>query len=286
MLERVNLSLSDIRGQCYDGASNMSGARSGCSSLVQEQAPMAVYLHCASHRLNLAVVSACRIQAFKNTEAYIGERARFFSYSAKRQRLFDKAIELVHTPTKSRKLKDACRTRWVQRIDSYTVFLELIEPLYHTLQAMVNPTDWDSFGEKWGWDGKTVTKANGYLYQLESSSFLICFKILLEVFNQTSNAGNRHYSNAYKQVETVTAQLECMRRNEFRSIFSEAQKLGQKLHGQHFQLTRPRITHHQSHRSNPVQKSIIGSHCTTNFSLKSLRSFEKDLQKGHHMEVA
>ena len=32
--------------------------------------------------LNLAIVSACRVQAFKNTEAYIGEMARFFSYSA------------------------------------------------------------------------------------------------------------------------------------------------------------------------------------------------------------
>ena len=34
-------------------------------SLVQQEAPIALYFHCAAHRLNLAVVSACSIQAFK-----------------------------------------------------------------------------------------------------------------------------------------------------------------------------------------------------------------------------
>ena len=47
---------------------------------------MALYFHCAAHRLNLAVVSACKIQAFKNAEFYVGEIARRFNVSAKRQR--------------------------------------------------------------------------------------------------------------------------------------------------------------------------------------------------------
>ena len=67
-----------MRGQCYDGASNMSGARSGVKAVIQAEAPKALYYHCATHRLNLSVVSACHIQAFKNVESYIGEIARFF----------------------------------------------------------------------------------------------------------------------------------------------------------------------------------------------------------------
>ena len=89
------LSPTDMRGQCYDGASNMSGARSGCKSLVQQEAPLAIYCHCAAHRLNLAVVSACNIQAFKNAESYIGLIARFFHFSAKKQRMLDLALTLV-----------------------------------------------------------------------------------------------------------------------------------------------------------------------------------------------
>ena len=77
------LSPLDMRGHCYDGASNMAGARSGCKSMVQQQAPMVIYIHCAANRLNLAVISACKMQAFKNNESYIGEMARFFHFSAK-----------------------------------------------------------------------------------------------------------------------------------------------------------------------------------------------------------
>lgn len=75
------LSPLEMRGQCYDGASNMSGARSGCMSLIQQETPLAMF-HCTAHRLNLAVVSACSIQDFKNAESYVGEIARFFNYSA------------------------------------------------------------------------------------------------------------------------------------------------------------------------------------------------------------
>ena len=73
----LGLSLSDLRGQCYDGATNMAGAKSGCKTLILREAPKAIYVHCAAHRLNLAIVSACKIQAFKNVEAYIGG---FFSF--------------------------------------------------------------------------------------------------------------------------------------------------------------------------------------------------------------
>ena len=107
-----------MRGQCYDGASNMSGARCGVKAVVQEAAPKAMYCHCAAHRLNLSVVSACSIQAFKNTESYIGEIARFFNYSGKRQRLLDTSIETCDPTSNAKKLKDACRTRWIERIDS------------------------------------------------------------------------------------------------------------------------------------------------------------------------
>ena len=76
-LTMQGLSPIDMRGQCYDGAFNMSGARSCCSSVVQREAPLTMYFHCAARRLNLPVVSACRIQAFKNTKSYVGEIASF-----------------------------------------------------------------------------------------------------------------------------------------------------------------------------------------------------------------
>ena len=75
-LANRGLPVSGLRSQCYDGSSNMSGDRSRCHALIKRLAPKATYVNCASHQLNLAVVSACKIQAFKSTESTIGEIAR------------------------------------------------------------------------------------------------------------------------------------------------------------------------------------------------------------------
>ena len=54
-LKPHDISLADMRGQCYDGALNMSGARSSVKALVQEAAPKAMYYHCAISQLCLLV---------------------------------------------------------------------------------------------------------------------------------------------------------------------------------------------------------------------------------------
>ena len=54
-----NLDPSMLRGQAYDGASNMSGQYKGCAAIIQRKYPKALYSHCCSHVLNLAVVNAC-----------------------------------------------------------------------------------------------------------------------------------------------------------------------------------------------------------------------------------
>lgn len=77
-LKLHGLSPSNMCGQCYDGASNMTRARSGCREVLNHQASLAFYFHCAAHQLNMAIVSACSIQAFKNTESYLGDDSKVF----------------------------------------------------------------------------------------------------------------------------------------------------------------------------------------------------------------
>ena len=63
---------------------------------------MAIYSHSAAHQLNLAVVSACNIQDFKNTESTLGEIARFFKFSPKREHFLERAIDQVIPQTKKK----------------------------------------------------------------------------------------------------------------------------------------------------------------------------------------
>ena len=50
-----NLSISMCCGQCYDGASVMTGVKSGVSTLIMKEESRAVFTHCYGHSLNLAM---------------------------------------------------------------------------------------------------------------------------------------------------------------------------------------------------------------------------------------
>ena len=47
-------------GQCYDGASVMSGSSGGVQKLMRELVPCVFYVHCHAHRINLVVVDVCK----------------------------------------------------------------------------------------------------------------------------------------------------------------------------------------------------------------------------------
>ena len=156
---------------------------------------------------------------------------------------------------KAQMLKDACRTRWIERIDSYTVFLELLPALHTSLQAMVVPRQYEDLGDNWSWDGNTVTKANGFLFQLQSPSFLICFKILLEILQSMRSLTLKLQMQttdvvyAYKQVKAALSSLKKMRESsakDFSKVFTETLKFGQELHREDFELTTPRIMRRQA----------------------------------------
>ena len=51
-----------LRGQTYDGTSNMSGEYCGCQAIIAEIQPLIIYVHCGAHCVNLvsqAVNEAC-----------------------------------------------------------------------------------------------------------------------------------------------------------------------------------------------------------------------------------
>ncbi|CAN6239665.1 unnamed protein product, partial [Urochloa humidicola] len=60
MLASYGLSIYRIRGQGYDGASNMRGEFHGLQRRVLDENPYAFYIHCFAHQLQLVVVSVAK----------------------------------------------------------------------------------------------------------------------------------------------------------------------------------------------------------------------------------
>ena len=56
----MNLSISNCRGQCYDGAANMIGSKTGVATRIQAEEGRAILTHCYGHALNLAVGNAMK----------------------------------------------------------------------------------------------------------------------------------------------------------------------------------------------------------------------------------
>jgi hypothetical protein len=61
------LVLGNLRGKGYDGASAMKGHLGGCAALISKDCPSEIYIHCASHSINLVLSDACKVDAIRNT---------------------------------------------------------------------------------------------------------------------------------------------------------------------------------------------------------------------------
>ena len=128
-LLRMNLKIEHCRGQCYDGASSMSGAKKEVAKVLRDEEPRAIFTHCYGHALNLAVsdcVKQCNIM--KSSFEVVAEVSKLIKKSPKRDAAFEKIkADLAPEMPGFRVL---CPTRWTVRaaslqsvIDNYEVLL-------------------------------------------------------------------------------------------------------------------------------------------------------------------
>ncbi|XP_057316859.1 52 kDa repressor of the inhibitor of the protein kinase-like [Hydractinia symbiolongicarpus] len=130
------LNVQDCRGQGYDGAGAVAGRINGLSAHILRINRKAIYTHCHSHRLNLCICASCSVQTIRNVLDNIKEISYFFNFSQVREDMFVKNIELYAPDSLKNKLKDVCRTRWIERVEGMDTFQELYVPLVFTLEEM------------------------------------------------------------------------------------------------------------------------------------------------------
>ena len=101
-------------GLGFDGASNMSGHRSGVQRRLKVHAPSAIYIHCHCHRLQLAAISAAEEhRQVKRVLVTLLSIWKAFHYSPqKAEKLAEIQAELNCPELKMQKPSD---TRWLAR---------------------------------------------------------------------------------------------------------------------------------------------------------------------------
>jgi hypothetical protein len=124
-----------------------------------------------------------------------------------------------------RKMKPLCEATWIERHTALTDFLELYEPLLDCLATVGNAVE-----KKWA--SKTKTEANGLLYQIQCSEFIVAFHTSVYVFgytkipSQSLQGSSMDFVNGYNHVKTATSELQkvCNDAKEtFRVVYSKAE---------------------------------------------------------------
>lgn len=172
----IGLDPMDIRGQGYDGASNMSGSRQGVQALIMARNPQAVYTHCCSHVLNLVIVKSCSLPAIRNMFGTVQKVAVFFGESAKRMAYLETAIDGYDSVSITHKrLKKHCQTRWVEQADALLVFLELFDATVDALRSLALNAR----------DTNTSSAANVLHSAITEFSFIVAVAITSSLLNYT-----------------------------------------------------------------------------------------------------
>lgn len=133
----LELNIENCRAQCYDGAAAMRSENIGAQRIVREKSSRALHVHCALHRLNLVVVKACKIPLVRNIMDTLTDLHYFFENSPKRQRYFE--TKCKEDNVKFRKIKNMCKTRWVERIEAFEDVVTLMNVVLETLCCMFSP---------------------------------------------------------------------------------------------------------------------------------------------------
>ena len=199
-LENIGLSLSNLYGQEYDGASTMSGARAGVQERICEKQPKAIYTHCAGHLLNLAIGNSCLVPAIRNCIDRVKGVTLWVKKSAKREGLLKAIVTkgISSHPSSRTPLFNVCITYWVENIDGWERWerFSLAHPFMIKMFEAIpfGNSEYPQYND--GWLPGDKQNALAFMNALESFEFIYC---LITLYRSMRSQGTCCQTSGQKQ---------------------------------------------------------------------------------------
>jgi len=135
VLLRFNLSIFNLRVQTYDGAANMAGSYNSCQAIISRMQPLALYVHCGAHCVNLVAQSAAaECTDIMAAMTWLQELDKFFGSSIKFRQLFAQ-VAVTDAEGHRSAIKPLCPTRWMMRTPAINSILTQYEAVLESLEA-------------------------------------------------------------------------------------------------------------------------------------------------------
>lgn len=186
----LKLELNKLASIVTDGASVMTGHKSGVAALLKERVNKSlINVHCLAHRLALSCTDTAKdIKYITTVQNWMKQLWKYFENSPKRTALYLKVqieVKKLSVPDKvskkaHKKLKKACSTRWLS-FDAST------QPVYADYVAILITLSELSASD---------ATAKGLLHEIRTTKFLGTVYILKEVLPELSKLSKTfQYSN-------------------------------------------------------------------------------------------
>jgi hypothetical protein len=224
VLLRLGLPISNLRGQTYDGAANMSGAYSGCQARIAEIQPLAMYIHCGAHCGNLVAQAALNTQTSRElctAMDVLQELSNLYNQSGKiKTKMSELLQEDLQHPASPKSLGKLCTTRWLTRVAAIKAVLLQYET---TLKSL------DELAES---DASINTRASGLSEQLSEANTYIGLYLCQLIFQKMERLTGLLQTKSYtindmnNLVDHIKSQLQDLRSEDF--FHNEFEKCVQK----------------------------------------------------------
>ena len=215
VLLRLNIPVTGLRGQTYDGAANMAGVHSGVQAEIKKQQPLALFLHCGAHCLNLITQAACQSSPLiRDALQWVHDLGTLSKISGKFKATFSAAVAASERPSAS--LRPLCPTRWTVRGPAVRAVLSQYDCVLSSLEEM----------------GANNAKANGLRDRFEKGKTVLGLNLALEVIERLE-ALNKSLQKRTETVAGMMSAIDCVRdslranRSEakFREIFDKTEEM-------------------------------------------------------------
>lgn len=250
----LGLEMTKLVGQGYDGAANMSGSISGVKTRIQELYPKAMYVHCASHRLNLVLSESLSVPSVTNALGVVKETTNLFRFNSQAGSVLKTNISKLLPDSKKSRLLGLCETRFIERHEAVNNFVELLPAIVPSLQELSQCNR--SFS----------SSASSLLAAMEKGNFIVSLFVCEYLFSLTlplsSYLQNPQHdlASAISYSESILKMFQALRASDsddhkkFAEIFLKSVTTADNLFGTSVEI--PRQAMKQTTRSNHPHKSV------------------------------
>ncbi|XP_009624742.2 uncharacterized protein [Nicotiana tomentosiformis] len=225
------LSPSQIRGQGYDGASNMRGEISGLKTLIMKDSSSAYYIHCFAHQLQLTLVAMskkhldvedffCHVTNVLNVIGVSFKRRDLLRHlqAEKLEQLLESGeIHIGRGLNQERGLQRPGDTRWGSHFKTLDNFIVIFSSIIRVLEVI----------EHGGSTSNEINQAKYLLSEIITFKFIFMLHLMLKVLaisnelNKILQKRDQDIVNAVEFLNITKKRLQDMRETGWESLLDD-----------------------------------------------------------------